>query len=125
MRLLCFDPGTTTGIAILDGKDWKMGMTVPEESVDEVLFRCLVMLAEPHVVVVETLPTYMAHEPSHHVHSLVKQWFETAGYIVDEVNPGQWKGMSDRLKISGTHQVDAATMGLWYYGSRLVNIFHE
>lgn len=122
MNLLCFDPGKTTGIAVIQGGVWVMGLTVPEEELTDTLFRCLVMIGQPTTVVIESFPNYAAHLPGLSVFFKISQWFQVAGYLVVEVNPGQWKGMTDRVVISGTHQADAATMGMWYYRTRLVNI---
>lgn len=124
MNLLCFDPGETTGVAILINGVWKIGLTVSDSEMQDELFQSLALLAQPHVVVVESLPVYAAHLASLAIASRIEHWFEKAGYTVVQVNPGQWKGMVDRVPVPGTHQVDAATMGLWYYRSRLVNLFN-
>lgn len=125
MNIIAFDPGETVGIAVLIDGQWVMGMTVPEKELNEVVFRSLIMIAEPTIVVIEALPTGVVHQKSHAASQRIKKWFAIAGYSIAEVNPGQWKGMAKRIDISGTHQKDAATMGLWYWSSRLVNILHE
>lgn len=123
MRILSFDPGHSTGVACIDETgEWRFGMTVDIQGLEgKDFFRYLTGMARPDVVVVEEPPKFARDDIMLRAYGLIKQYFTTAGYPVETVNPGQWKGMVTRDKISGAHQNDAAGMGQWYWRSRLVN----
>lgn len=122
MRILAFDPGELTGVAVLDDTGWRMGLTVKADELSDMLFSCLIKLARPDVIVIEGSPTHNPHVGSLEANFRINRWFSTAGYPVEKVNPGQWKGMVKASKVSGQHQNDAASMAAWYYRTRLVNV---
>lgn len=127
MRVLAFDPGETTGIAALtENGEVAFTMTVGLSFLKDLLFRKLIEMAKPEVILVEELPYMMRNHKHDLAYHTVTHWYTVAGYTIEKANPGQWKGMVKRVRISGTHQVDAATMAVWYYknhiANRLVNI---
>lgn len=121
MRILSFDPGHQTGVALVDDSgQWLWGMTVDQAGLGvKDFFRGLTMIAKPDVVVIEEPPHFARDEVSTHAYHLIRHWFDVAGYPVVSVNPGQWKGMVARSKISGQHQMDAADIAQWYRRHRI------
>lgn len=115
MRVVSFDPGHSTGVAVFDEEGiWVMGMTVTTALLQDRMFQGLVKFARPDAIVVESPPQFSRDPETDTNYHFIVQWFKGAGYPVYEVNPGQWKGMVQTEKISGQHQVDAASMGRWW-----------
>lgn len=115
-RILSFDPGHLTGIAYLDRDgEFRWGMTVTAEEVKgRDFFRGLTMLAKPDLIVMEEPPHFARDGKTLEVYHLVRNWFQVAGLEVVTINPGQWKGMGQPLKISGLHQQDATNLARWF-----------
>lgn len=122
MRTLAFDPGEVTGVAILDSAgNWEVSMTVPLTSLTEEFMEYTLHLARAGVIVVESLPAFARNTSQDRSYQTIVNYCANKGFNVEVVNPGQWKSMGKRSKISGIHQNDAATMAIWYYNSRLSN----
>lgn len=118
MRVVSFDPGHTTGVAVFDEDGaWVMGLTVGSPVLGDRLFQGIVKMARPDAIIVESPPQFSRDPQTDSNYHAIKEWFLRAGFTVYEVNPGQWKGMVAPEKISGQHQIDAATMGNWWLRS--------
>lgn len=126
MRLIAFDPGHITGVAVFD-KDgiWRMGLTVPTVGLTPHFFRHLSGIAQPDVIVIESPPLFSRDPETDNNRFTIEHYFKVAGYQIEYVSPGQWKGMVEKENISGQHQVDAATMGRWWLRARADNTYVE
>lgn len=115
MRILSFDPGQMTGVAVLDTEgNLDFAMAVTTMALQEPSFLLHVgALARADLVVVEKPPPYIHSDPAVQNYHLICAWYEKQGYEVQRVNPGQWKGMTKDIRIPATHQNDAATMAAW------------
>lgn len=120
MRILAFDPGLTTGIAVLDENgEFEMAITVTKDRVLKNGFlNKMVALSVPDKVLIEALPLQKINPEVIDLFSHLKRWFTVAGYETEIILPGQWKGMVERVKIPGQHAIDAATMAAWYYRAK-------
>lgn len=126
MRLVAFDPGHVTGIAVFDDNgEWTMGLTVSTSGLTEPFLRHLSSIAKPDIVIIESPPSFSRDVETDNNRFRIEHYFKLAGYMVEHVNPGQWKGMVDKESISGQHQVDAATMGRWWLRAREGNTYVE
>lgn len=118
MRILSFDPGYTTGIAIY-GDDEKEPFDAFLTVTRTGLFRKgflnhIISLAKPDVVLVEALPTNLVNSEMLRIHSYITHWFVTAGYSVEIIKPSEWKKWAARVEVPGQHARDAATMAAWW-----------
>jgi hypothetical protein len=120
MRVLAFDPGFTTGIAVYnESGELELTITVTKEKVLRNGFlNKLVAISTPDKVLIEGLPTQKVNQDIADLFSTLKRWFTVAGYDTEIILPGQWKGMVRRVEIPGNHARDAATMAAWYYRTK-------
>ena len=119
-RILSIDPGDTTGIAFFLYGELRFSMTLnPGTVASRNFLRSLYLMTSPEIVIIEQIPpiTHHASEQSVVFHETLK-WFENVGCKVIVINPGQWKGLVKRTKITSTHSRDAADMAEWYYRSK-------
>ncbi len=114
MRILAFDPGHTTGFALIeDGKILLSG------AVDYRLdcFSKLIALSQADLVIIEDIPTMTADRITQEIFSSIKymlvDWIDLL-----IVKPGQWKMFrSDKEKKFIPHVRDA--IGLAQYAERI------
>lgn len=127
MKILAFDPGHQTGVAFLVDQYWQFTMTVLTPNLSEKLFLGLSAITQPDIIVVEEAPLHARDSESMNNYHYILHWFRTAGFQIETVMPGQWKGMvPNKPNISGQHQLDAVTMAMWFYrheSRKLINIF--
>lgn len=117
MRILAFDPGLTTGIAVY-GEDGTLELSITATKARVLkngFLNKLVAMASPDKVLIEALPTQKANQEVVDLFAVLSRWFRVAGFDTEIITPGQWKGMVQRVEIPGVHARDAATMAAWYY----------
>jgi hypothetical protein len=115
-RVLSFDPGHTTGIACYGEEgELEFATTVESEPMAARYFlSSLVRMAQPDIVLVEEIPLQRRDAITTANYYYLTHWFSVAGYDVETILPGQWKGMTKRVEIPGQHARDAATMAKWW-----------
>lgn len=118
IRILAFDPGELTGISfIIDGKFiWGMTSTA-EPFTSESIFPSLVKMTQPTHIIIESPPdaTRFKNEDQIAVYRVTDKWFRIAGLHPKNINPGQWKHLIKRSKISAEHVKDATDIGMWFH----------
>jgi hypothetical protein len=121
-RILAFDPGEQTGIALIEDGDWVWGMTCKEIAFQRYEFiLALTSMSKPTLIVIETPPTQTPHfnQAQTNVFTLVKSYYEVAGYTVQCLTPGNWKKLVPRSKISSDHMKDAVDMAVLQFRKEL------
>lgn len=115
-RVLSFDPGYTTGVAVYDSDgELEASMAMTRKGLFKNGFlNHLVSIAKPDVVLVEALPTNLVSSEMQKIHGYIVNWFTVAGMEPVIIKPSQWKNLVQRVEIPGVHARDAATMARWF-----------
>lgn len=112
-RILSIDPGEMTGISYVEDGRFVWGMTCRPECFDsEDFIMGIVKMTKPTTIVIESPPTKTAfyNKDQFHIFDLLTRMYRIAGFSVEHLNPGMWKGLVERTKINGDHMRDAADM---------------
>jgi len=121
-RILAFDPGEQTGVALVEDGDWIWAMTCKAKAFENYAFLlALTSMSKPTLVIIETPPSQTPHfnQDQSQVYQLVKSYYEVAGYTVQCLTPGNWKKLIPRSKISSDHMKDAVDMSVLQYRKEL------
>jgi hypothetical protein len=115
-RILAIDPGITTGIAVYDENgELVISLTCSKDALyRNGILNNLVSMSQPEVVLLEDIPTQHADRQTERLHTVLENWFRTAGFNVVNIKPSQWKGLVERVEIPGQHARDAASMARWF-----------
>jgi hypothetical protein len=121
-RILAFDPGESTGIALVEDGEFVWGMTCRASAFNRYTFiLSLNKMSNPTTIIIETPPTQTPHfnKDQVHVYNLLKGFYETADYNLICISPGMWKKLTERSKIDATHIRDACDMAVLQFRKEL------
>lgn len=117
-RILAFDPGESTGISFVQDGEFVWGMVCRPEAFDkEDFIFALTKMTKPTTIVIESPPnsTLFFNQDQFHIYATLCHCYETAGYNVVKITPGQWKKLIDRTKVDSVDIKDAADMARMQY----------
>lgn len=118
-KFLAIDPGETTGIAAYENDELTFSLIVSDQKLlSNGFLNKVLSLSEPEIILLEGVPLIRSDPRQLILFAELSRWFRVAGYEVIKIQPVQWKNFTGRVKISGQHARDAATMGKWWIENR-------
>ena len=117
-RILAIDPGEMTGISYVEDGKFVWAMTCKPECFDyEDFIMGIVKMTKPTTIVIENPPSQTAfyNKDQYHIFDLLTRMYRIAGFTVEHIQPGNWKGLIERTKIDGTHARDATDIAKIQY----------